>query len=225
MEDTVASPVPSLPKRLVQVFVAPGELFTALREKPVWFGALAVAGVLVVLSVLLIPVDLWVEMSRAQLIEQGREVPAGFEGSGPIIRIASVLGAGIVFFIMAFVLSAIVTFFFSFLFGDDGRYVQYLSVVAHASVISGVGALLLVPLKLSQGDPSVTLSLGTFASFLDQGYLLRVLKMLDLFALWSYVVMAVGVSNIDPKRSFAAALAFFLAFALVFALIFGSFGG
>ncbi|MFH1764333.1 MAG: YIP1 family protein, partial [Gemmatimonadota bacterium] len=136
-----------------------------------------------------------------------------------------VLGGGIAFFIMAFVLAGIVTLFFSFLFGDEGRYVQYLSVVAHASVISALGALLLVPLKLSQGDPSVTLSLGTFAFFIEDGYPLRVLRLLDLFALWSYGVMAIGVTKIDPRRGFGFALTFFFIFALVFALIFGIFGG
>ena len=225
MEDSVPSSFPSLPTRLLQVFFSPGELFSALREKPVWFGALAVCGVLSVVGVALIPVELWVEFSRNQLIERGSEVPAGFESSGSIIRIFSIFGAGIGFFIMAFVLAGIMKVFFSFLFGDEGRYVQYLSVVAHASIISALGALLLVPLKLSQGDPAVTLSLGTFAFFLEEGYPLRVLKMLDLFAFWTYAVMAIGVTKIDPRRSFGFALAFFLAFALVFALVFGIFGG
>jgi hypothetical protein len=225
VEDSTPSPFPLLPKRLLQVFFSPGELFTALREKPVWFGALAVVGALVVLSVALIPTELWVEFSRNQLIEQGQQVPQGFESSGAIIRIFSVLGGGIAYFIMAFVLAGIVTLFFSLLSGGEGRYVQYLSVVAHASIISALGALLVVPLKLSQGDPAVTLSLGTFAFFLEEGYPLRVLKMLDLFALWSYAVMALGVTKIDPKRGFGSALAFFFGLALVMALIFGSFGG
>jgi hypothetical protein len=49
--------------------------------------------------------------------------------------------------------------------------------------------------------------------------------MLDLFAFWSYAVMAIGVTKIDPKRGFGFALAFFLAFALAFALLFGLIGG
>ncbi len=225
MDNSVPLAFPSLPKRLVQVFFSPGELFTALREKPAWFGALAVCAILSVTAVVLIPVELWVEVARNQLIQQGGEVPAGFESSGSIIRVFGVLAAGIGFFIMAFVLAGIMKIFFSFLFGDEGRYVQYLSVVAHASIISALAALLMVPLRLSQGDPSATLSLGTFAFFLEEGYPLRVLKMLDLFAFWSYAVMAIGVTKIDPKRSFGFALTFFLAFALAFALLFGIFGG
>ena len=63
---------------------------------------------------------------------------------------------------MAFVSAGVVTLIFSFLFGGQGRYHQYLSVVTHAMTISAFGGLLLVPLKISQGDPTVTLSLGTF---------------------------------------------------------------
>jgi hypothetical protein len=209
----------------VQVFFSPGELFTALREKPVWGWALAIVASLVALSVTLIPAELWVELSRSQLIERGQEVPPGLESSAGVIRIFSVAGAVIVTPIMMFFLAGIVTFIFSFLMGDEGRYVQYLSVVAHASVISAVGALLLVPLKIAQRDPSVTLNLGTFLFFLQEGYLYRVLKLMDLFALWSYAVMAVGVTKISPRRGFASALTVFLLFAVAFALIFGIFGG
>jgi hypothetical protein len=221
VEGTTSGAFPSLPKRLAQVFLSPGELFTALRQKPVWFGALAVAAVLLILSVAVLPTELWVEFSRSQMIERGQEVPPGFEQAGPAIRIFSVLGVGLAIFVMTFIMAGIVTVFFSFLFGDEGRYVQYLAVIAHASIIPALGALFLLPLKLSQGDPSVTLNLGTFAFFMEDGYLYRVLKMLDLFVLWSYVVMAVGVTKIDPRRSFGFALSFFLAFALAFALIFG----
>jgi len=225
VEDSTPASFPSLPKRLFQVFVSPGELFSALRERPVWFGALAVGGLLAVLSVFLIPADLWVEMSRNQLIEQGREIPAGFEASGPIIRIFSIVGGGVGYFIMAFVLAGVVTLVFSFLLGDEGRYAQYLAVVAHASAISALGALLLVPLKLSQGDPTVTLNLSSFAFFLEEGYPFRVLKMLDLFGLWAFAVMAVGVTKVNPRRSFGSALGVFMALAVGFALIFGIFGG
>jgi hypothetical protein len=209
----------------LQVFFSPGGLFDSLRERPAWIGAMIVVSVLVGFSLVLIPSELWVEFTRNRMIEQGQEIPQGFESSGGIMRIFSVAGGIIATPIMMFILAGVVTFVFNFIFGDEGRYTQYLAVVAHASVITALGSLLLVPLKVSQGDPSLTLSLGTFAFPLQEGYLLRVLRLLDLFALWSYGVMAVGVTRIDPRRGFAFALTFFMLFALAFALIFGSFGG
>lgn len=226
MEESTPSSFPSLPKRLLQVLFSPGEVFTALREKPVWFGALAVVGVLVVLSAAVLPAEVWVEFFRNQMIEQGQEVPAGMEAGGSIIRVVTVLISGISVFIMAFILAGIMTLIFSFLLGGEGRYVQYLSIVAHAFIVTALGALLLVPLKILQADPTVTLSLGTFAlTFMDEGYPLRVLKLVDLFSLWSYAIMAVGVTKIDPKRSFGSAFGIFVGIAVAFALIFGLFGG
>lgn len=225
MEASVPPALPSLPKRLLQAFISPGELFEALRENPLWFGALAVSGVVAILGIVLVPTELWVEMGRNQLIEQGQEVRPGFELSGSVIRIFSILGGGIFFFLAAFLQAGIVTLVFSFLLGDEGRFAQYLAVVSHASIISALGALLLVPLRIAQGDPSVTLNLGTFAFFLEEGYPLRVLRMLELFTLWSYAVMAIGVTKIDPRRGLGSALGVFGAVALIFALVFASFGG
>lgn len=215
----------SLPERLVKVFFSPGDVFQSLREKPAWFGALAAGAILVALSVLLIPADVWVQSMREQVARRGGEVPPFMETAGTVFRMASVASGVIFWFIWAFILSGIVTLVFSFLFGDEGRYTQYLSVVGHALFIGAVGALLLVPLRIYQQDPSLTLNLGTFLPFLEEGYAFRVLKLLDLFGIWSYAVMAVGVATMDPRRKIGSSLAFFMAFAVIFALVFGIFGG
>jgi len=225
VQEPKTSPLSSLPKRMIQVFIAPGDLFQSLRENPAWFGVLAVGGALVVASILLIPPDLWVASAREQLIRQGREIPPGLASTGTFIRIAALVGGGLFWFAWAFLLAGIVTVVFSFALGDEGRYTQYLSVVSHGLLIGAAGALMTVPLKLVQQDPSLTLNLGTFAVFLEEGYAFRVLKLLEFFGLWGYGVMAVGVTKIDPRRSLGSAMGFLFAFALLFALVFGLFGG
>ena len=223
MEEFDKPSVPSLPQRILQVFFSPGELFAALKGNPVWFGVLLVGAIIAAASVAFIPTDVWVEMARTQMLEAGQDMPAGMDGAGVFVRIFAILGGGFSFFVWSFILTAIVTLFFSLLFGGEGKYRQFLSVVAHASIIMALGGLVVLPLRIAQGDPTVTLSLGTFAFFLEDGYFLNVLKILDLFSLWAYAVMAVGVTKMDPKRSLGFALSFFAAFALVFSLIFGKF--
>ena len=107
MDDATPVNLPPLPKRLLQVFFSPGELFEDLRENPVWFWTLLVVGLLVGLSLVLIPVDLWIEFSRSQMIEQGRPVPPGFEDLGKVMQIASVGGGIIMTFVMTFLISAV----------------------------------------------------------------------------------------------------------------------
>ena len=225
MEDNETNTSMPLPTRLVKVFLSPGEVFESIKKEPSWFGALAVGGVLVALSILLVPAEIWVQTMREQAAQQGREMPAFMASAGPAFRLASIVSAVVFWFIWAFILAGVVTFVFSFLFGDEGGYRHYLAVVSHSLFIGAVGAVLLVPLKIVQGDPSLTLNVGTFLPFLQEGYLFRVLKLLDLFGLWGYSVMALGVTKIDPRRGMGFALAFFWGFAVVFALAFGVFGG
>ena len=215
----------SLPVRLLKVFFSPGELFESLKAKPVWGAALVVGGVLAGLAVILIPADIWVQAMRAQAAERGSELPPFMESASAAFRLATAAGGLVFWFVWAFLLAGILTFVFAFLLGDEGKYVQYLSIVGHALFISALGALLLLPLRIAQEDPSLTLSLGTFLPVLQEGYAFRVLKLLDLFGLWSYAVMAVGVTKIHARRGIASALSFCWAFALVFAMVFGIFGG
>lgn len=225
MEEGSPSSLPALPTRIVQLFFSPGKLFDGLRENPAWFGILLLGGLFVVASILLIPTDLFVEAAREQLMQRGQEIPPSLESAGAVFRISSIVGGVLFWFIWAFLLAGIVTLVFSFFLGDEGRYKQYLSVVSHGLFIGAVGALITVPLKLAQQDPSLTLNLGTFAFFLQEGYAFRVLKLLDLFGLWGYGVMAIGVSRMDPKRGVGSTLAVFFGLAIVVALIFGIFGG
>ncbi len=225
MSEPEPFPLSPLPSRLLQLFFSPGALFQGLRERPVWGLVLLLGAVMVAVSVALIPVDLWIQMMREQAVDRGQDLPAGFGGAGPLFRAFSILGGVVGWLVMAFVLAGILFVIFAFLLGDEGRYTQYLSVVSHALFISAVGALLTVPLKIAQGDPTLTLSVGTFAAFLEEGYLFRVLKLLDLFGLWGYGVMAVGVSKIDPRRSLGSSMVVLFGLALVMALVFGIFGG
>jgi hypothetical protein len=221
METESTSAFPSLPSRLVQVFFSPGELFTALRGNPAWFGALTVGAVLVALSMFLVPGEIWTQTLREQSAQGGgQEMP---EWVWTLIRFVGPISSALGHFISAFVMAGVVCLVFRFFFGDEGGYKQYLSVVCHALVITALGGLLLTPLRIMQETIDVRLSVGTFFSFLEEGYPLRVLRMFELFGLWAMMVMAIGVTKIDPRRSFGSALTFFSIFAVGTALIFGIF--
>lgn len=217
------SRAPSFARRLLWVFLAPGRLGEALAIRPAWGGVLLVGGGLVALSVALIPGEIWLEMIRQQAAERGQPMPGGLAEAETLFRITSVVGGVVGWFLWAFFLAGLVTLFFAFIVGDEGRYAHYLAVVSHGLLVSAVGALLLVPLRIAQRDPTLNLSLGTFALFLEEGYGLRVLKMLDLFGLWGYGVMAVMVSRLRPGKGVALPAGFFFGLALAAALVFGLF--
>lgn len=210
-------PLPSFPRRVVEVFVAPGRLVEALAARPVWAAALLVGALLVVLQVWLIPADIWEASFRRIMMEQGQD-PSGAAMGGTVMRISGMVGGAVAWILFAVILTGVFTVLFAFVLGDEGRYVQYLSALAHAWLIPAVVGLALVPLRILQEDPQLTLSLGTFFFFLPEGYLLSVLSFLDLSQLWAILVVAQAAHAIDPRRSFASAAAALLVLNLVLAM-------
>ena len=207
-----SEPPGPLPLRVVRVFVAPGRLFAALRQRPLWLTATLLGAVLVVLSTALIPADIWDETMRRQMLQAGQEMPEGVD-FGTIQRVAAVVFSGVFWFIWVFLMAGVLSVVFAFVLGDDGRYKQFLAVTAHALLIPAIGGLATVPLRILQRDPQLTLNVGLFLN-LESGYWANFFTTLDLFLLWSYVVMAAGVHEIDRRRSWGSATAIILGLAL-----------
>lgn len=213
----------SFPQRVAQTFFSPGVLAEGLVRKPLWGMAFLAGVVLIIAQTALIPADVWNVMLRETMMARGQEVPADFSAGGTIFRITSVLGGALGYVLMAFLLAGVVTLIFAFIMGDEGRYKQYLAILAHAWLIPAVVGLALVPLKIAQQDVRLTLNLGTFLFFLKDGYLAKLFGLLDLSQAWAWLVVAQGVHAVDPrKRSFGSAaavlLALFVAMSAIFAI-------
>lgn len=211
------------PARVVQTFFDPGALTEALALRPAWAAAVIFGAILVVGQTLLIPAEVWEAMMRETMLRQGREMPEGFTMGGGVMKVSTLLFGTLGYFLITFLLTGIVTLVFAFVMGDEGKYRQYLAMLGHAWLIPGLVGFVLLPLKISQQDPQLTLNVGTFLFFLDEGYLSRVAKMLDLSQAWAWLVVAQGAHAIHPRRTFAGAAAVvmvvFLVTALLFALI------
>jgi len=217
------APIPALPRRVLDTFFSPGKLAEALAQRPLWAGALFVGAVLIVLQTVLIPVEVWEAMFRETALQQGREMPEGLAIGGTFMRISAVVGGSIAWFIMSFLMAGIVTLIFAFILGDDGRYRQYLAVLVHAWMIPALVGCAMLPLRIAEENPQLTLNLGAFFFFLPDGYWLKVLTMLDLSQLWASLVMAQGASVIDPRRSFTSAAVILIGLSVALAMIFAPF--
>lgn len=212
-------PLPSLPSRLVAVFVSPGKLMRQLAVEPKWGAALLVTMSVVALSVTLIPVEIYVEMNRQFALERGAEFPEMSEGALNAMRIGIPVGGVLTMLVFTFLFSGIYTVIFAFVLGDEGRYTQYLAVVTHAWFIAGLFGLLVTPLRISTGDPQFTVNLASFFFFLPDGYFLNVLRAMDFSQIWSTLVIAQGVHSIDRRRSFGSAAMILMVLLLGVAMI------
>jgi len=187
--------------RVAMVLYAPGRLCASLRLRPLWGAALLLGAVLVGASFLLIPTEMWDASFRRGVLSTGQELPEGFSLGGAARLLGLVAAAGS-WTVMALLLAGILTVVFGVLLGDGARYRQYLALVSHALLIPALGALALVPLRLAAGDPQLNLDLGLFLGWLvGDGYLGRVVAMLDLLMLWAFAVMALGVAGLGARRS------------------------
>lgn len=210
--------------RYFRTFYEPGTLGDGLAAHPRWVGALILGAVLTVASVLIVPAEAWEAMMREQAMSSGQPVPENMEAMGAtIMRVGAVVGGAVFWFVWAFLTAGLAMFAFAFVLGDDGRYRQYLSATAHSMLIVATGSLLLAPLRAIRSDAQLTLSVGTFFGDLGSGYLARLLTSMDLFMLWSVVVLAIFASRIDRRRSVGSAagvlFTFILGLLALFALI------
>lgn len=206
MSDPSPRPLPGLPRRILAVFVSPGNLFEQLRHTPVWGSAVLLVVVVGLVTVALMPAELFEDQIRRSLQQAGAdtgEMP--IETMVTIGRFSGIAVAGVMGAVLAFAIAAVMLFVFATLLGDNGRYRQYLSVVSHALIVSAVGSLLVTPLRIVQGDMQLVLSIGTFLPFLEDGALRTFLNMLDLFTLWAVALAALGASRIQPGRSWGGA--------------------
>lgn len=217
---------PALPpfwKRFVDTFFSPGAMSEAVAARPAWVVPLVVGGALLALQTFLIPPEIWEASFRQQMLESGRQMPDGFSMSGNLMRISGLVGGVVFWFLYSFLMAGVVTLIFAFILGDEGRFVQYLAIMAHAWLVPATLGLFMVPLRIAQENPQLNLSLVNFFYFLDDGYLRGVLTFMDLSQLWAWAIVAWGASIIDRRRGFGGALAIVMGMMLVLALIFGRF--
>lgn len=225
LSETQAAPLPGLPTRFVQVFVSPGALFEGLVERPAWGGAIVLGAGLILVGAVLLPPELYLAALRQRFLEQGQPVPDGIERGVSLIRFGGAAVGFVAWFVMMAALAGLVTFVFAFIMGDQGTYRHYLAVVVHAQLVAATSTLLLVPLKIMAEDIRLLLSVGTFAFFLKDGYLVRFLSLLDLFGLWAWVLVGLGAAKIGRREGWTSVAAGLLVIPIGIAAIIAIFNG
>ena len=180
---------------------------------------------LILAGAALLPSELYLDVLRQRFLEQGQPVPRGMEDNVSLIRFSGAAAAFIGWFVIMAAFAGLVTFVFAFILGDQGTYRQYLAVVVHAQLIAATSGLVVLPLKIIAGDLQLLLSVGTFAFFLEDGYLFRFLSLLDLFGLWGWAVVGLGVARIGRREAWVSAAVGLLVIPVGIAAVIAIFNG
>ncbi|MFQ5746267.1 MAG: YIP1 family protein [Gemmatimonadota bacterium] len=221
--DAGPPPLPNLAVRIAQVFTAPGKLFDALREKPAWLGALLFITVVGLVAQFLVPGEMIRDLIRSQVGPDAtaQQVDAAVR-IGAITRyVGAVIGPVIVFVIIAGILLLI----YNVMLGGEGSFRQVFSATIHANLVGTIGGVAILPLAIARGDLRTALALDLLVPGLEpSGFAFRFLHGLNVFGIWTIVVLGIALSRIYPKVTAGGAIGVLMALYLVLKLILAAVG-
>jgi hypothetical protein len=200
-------------KRLGGVLWGPTATFQKIGERPTWGVVLVVllvlAGALGYLAVQKIDPD-----AQRQMMEETFEERMGLRGDALEEQVDQAMGwnrriapwtplFGVAFAVLAYLVVALLFWVAFRLAGGELAFPQSFSVALHAFVPLGLAALIAIPVLLGQEtiDPEaaqrgsfLASNLGFLAPEDASGTVVSLLSSLDLFTVWSVVLLVIGYS-------------------------------
>lgn len=198
---------PNLFVRLGQVFFSPGALFEALRARPVWLDVMILLILSSFASQALIPEERFREIFMQQL-PPGSD-PADAEQIMDFTRRFGTLLATVSLPIATAVVAGTISLAYNVVLGGEARFKQLFSATVHAFVILTAGGFLVLGLILAGGE-QVVLSPALLFPDLGNGFFARMAGRINIFAIWTSIVLGIAVSKMYPKRSAGGATVFLL---------------
>jgi hypothetical protein len=208
------------PARLAGVFYEPGKVFADVAEKPRWIAPILVSILVGLALVYAISTHVgWDQTIRQAFAANPRmaELPADqrekaiatatkFSSIGGWI--SAILGAPLTVLIVAGILTGI----FNGLLGTDLKFIQMFAITAYAMVVRALLAALLILLVYLKPVEDFNIQVSPFspAAYMNRlenpKWLMSLAGSLDLFTIWTIVLLAIGFSVAARKLSFAKAL-------------------
>jgi hypothetical protein len=220
-----AAPSISAFQSLVGVFANPRKTFEAMAAKPRFLLPM----VLVLLAhaafvAVIVQSGVVRNDTLAKLEAQGKapevvEAMEKFFDSPAAMVIVPTTAVVVIAFVML-LYAALVFFLGNLMLGGRLTYKQYLSVVAHSTVLGLVGNAVRASLAVAKGTMDIRLGAGNLLGE-DPSFLVRFVDSItNPLALWPAAVMALGVSVL-AKKSFSFGVMAVLPAFLLISLIFG----
>jgi len=190
--------------RIRDTFVAPTRLAEQVQGVAPWLDVLLISTLVAVVAVATLPDEVFVEQMRDAVTRRGQPVditspPALVARWGRYLAMLATIATHP---ILAFTVAGGITVLFSIVGGGRGTYRDFLSLTAHASLIPALGSVAAIAVRLAAGigaDATWTALLPRPAE--APNLIAATLLGVDPFILWMLVVIAVGATVLDPRRS------------------------
>ncbi|HXX15358.1 MAG TPA: YIP1 family protein [Candidatus Eremiobacteraceae bacterium] len=220
--------------RIVGVFFSPKATLEDIARKPNWILPVIITTVLAIVALTTLNQRMnWRDYIRDKIDKDPRAAQMSAEQKDKQVEISAkvttyiLYGAGVFgTIIFVTVVSGILMGAYNLLSGAGAKYPQAMAVVAHAGLVAIVSTpifLLILFLKppgtIDPDNPMAT----NVAAFLPEDaakWLVTFCKSLDVFTIWSLILMAIGFAAINPRKlkgakSFAIVFSIWGAYVLV----------
>ena len=206
----------SLVGRMLRIFYAPGETFTAVRRQQNWLDWF-VPTILVVLATLAstsYTMPIIMEVQQEAMQEQLKNLPAGAPDMAETMQsfatIGTMIGVPFSIFIMLFIMGLILFLVARFALGGEVTYSQMLALFAYTSLISIVHLAVITPLVLHKREIVVYTGLGLLVpTDMLKTYVGQFIAAVDLFTFWRVCLTAIGIAVIGNMPTRKAAIGVF----------------
>jgi hypothetical protein len=226
--DASTPPLPGLLARAIGVITTPGATLAQVARTPKVAGMLFLVAVLIGVAQGL---PQFTERGRAAALEMqvqqmetfGMEVTdevyqqmaqrsqSNLTGYIAIVSVIIVLPIG------AVIITALLWVVFNTVLGGTASFKHVMAIVVHSQVISVLGALFAAPIMYARGVMSSGVAnLGALLPMLDEtSFLAKLLGMIDLFAIWWVMVLAIGLAALYKKKAGSIATGLFVFYGLI----------
>lgn len=193
----------NLVQRLSGVFFSPGKTFEHLERKPDWlipFVLITVVSFVFVLLIMPVSIPEQMALQREKMEERGasneqiEQMQAISEKWGRMIgSFMGFVGPGLGLIV--------VTLFYWFIgnviLGGQTSFLKLFSVCTYISMISILDMAIKLPLILTKKTVDIGLNLSVLLpEGLTDTLLADILQVMDIFAVWRFIVMAIGLSAV-----------------------------
>jgi hypothetical protein len=207
------------------VIFSPRATFADVAARPKSLGVLTICVLVIALSLFAlfkteVGQQAWIDQQVRGAESFGRSMTdqqyQGMERIAPYIGYVVVVGYLIVIPIVVAIMSGILLGIFNAFMGGDATFKQVFAVVVHAGVINTVQVLFAMPLDYARQTLSSPTTLGVFVPFLDENsFVARFLGSIDLFYVWWFVVLAIGLGVLYRRRTGPIAATFLTLYAVI----------
>lgn len=227
------TPAPkNLVARFVGIIVSPGETFQSVAASPKWLGMLVVTTLIIALFSALpltteqgkqAAIDMQVRQMQSfgmQVNDQMQQRLEQGAGRMPYFTAGGVMVGGPIF---ALIIAGILFAIFNAGLGGEASFKQVFSVYVHAGVVGALSLIFSGTINYFHGTQGSVANLGALLPMIpDTSFIGHFLGMVDVFTIWSVIVLAIGLAVLYRRKTTPIAISLLSVYgviAIVIALV------